>query len=562
MSRPDQPEPDTSPFIACPGREEIDTRFAKSPWMLRARLTYEAYATRARNSGLEPTMAEWSQHLELTEDELQLIDDLIEARREAHALELGPRFIIREYGNKARVGWFNERGELVTMSFPEFSNAHAEKMVEVARDKDGRRKLAPLIPWWISHPLTRRFDTVEFRPGVEQAEMPARRLNLWRGWPMGLTPGWKDQRLTPTGSQSITDGPFDGPEMPLGYCDRFLEHMLTAMCGGDKEVLRYVLGWVADALWNPGPSETAIVLRGPEGSGKSLWAQHIMEFFGVHSITLDDQQQVIGNFNKHLMNKSIVFADEAFFAGQQNHASRLKTLVTRPDLFIEPKGVDGFTAPKMFRLIMASNEDHVIRAGREDRRYLVLTVDAREHNQDKEYFGALAQEWVSGGRQALFRWLTGAWWGQAVGGGQFRQWSRPVTAGLQEQKDLSLPPAQMLVHNILREGELPSLHLPDARRDAVFVATDPLKEAGRLRPNEHRALADALRVLAGDSAHSTRVYFGSGNDRRQYRGYWLPSLSECRQRWSVYLGREVDWPTDITGWAFGPDGDPHQDNPF
>lgn len=539
-------------FAASLASDEIDQRIAGDPWIIRNRLTFAAYAARCRQAGTEPTMRQWMDHLRLTDEEMQRLNDLIEAKREAHCLELGDRFIIAEYGNKARVGWFNDRDELVTMSPAEFAAGRQHMMIEVGRDKAGKPIMRPLVTYWLRHTLSPRFERVEFRPGVAQSDMPEGVLNLWRGWPMGLVAGWDARRLTPTGSEPVTDWELDGDEMPPGHCDLFLDHMLHAMCGGDEELRHYVLGWMADALWNPGPCETAIVLRGPEGSGKSLWAQHFMELFGPHALTLDDPQQVVGNFNKHLMNKAVVFADEAFFAGHPGHAAKLKTLVTRPDLFVEPKGVDGFTAPKMFRLIMASNEDHVIRAGREDRRYLVLNVDAGARNQDKGYFGALVDEWRGGGRRALFRWLTGAWWGRAVGGDRFRAWPRPVTAGLQEQKDMSLPAAQMVVHNMLREGEVPCPHDADARRDMVFVPTDLLIRAGGLRQTERKALGAALAVIADNEARPDRIYIGAGNDRRQHRGKWLPPLAECRARWEAHLGRPVAWPGDVTGWALEP----------
>ena len=305
-------------------------------------------------------------------------------------------------------------------------------------------------------------------------------LNLWRGWPHNLQPGWEDYRLTIDGPVRVTDGNFDRAEMPGRYCDMFLEHMRKNMCGEDESVFKYLLGWIADALWNPGPCETAIVLTGPQGSGKTFWVESIMEFFGIHAITLDDPEQLVGNFNKHLQNKSLVFADEAFFAGNRKHANRLKTLITRPDIFIEPKGVDGFIAPKRFRLVFASNDEHVIQAERDDRRNLVLAVDAGERNQDHEYFDRMRREWKEGGRTAFFRWLTGSYWRNEVAEGKFRMWPRPVTAGLQMQKDLSLSKPQMAVFNMLREGDIPGLYKLNEKEGTVFVSTIALVEANRL----------------------------------------------------------------------------------
>ena len=220
-------------FDAPPGPEEVDKTISAQPWVLRARLTYDAYATRCRAAGRQPDIAEWLEHQSLTEEELQLLDDLIEARRGdfCHG-DIGPKFVIREFGNKARVGWFDDRGELVTMSFAEFANAHIEKLVQVGHDDNGKPILRPLAKHWLQHPLTRRYDRAEFLPGIEPENMPEGVLNLWRGWPTGLVPGWADTRLGPDGAVPITDGAFDGPEMPSGYCDMFLEHMLENMCGG------------------------------------------------------------------------------------------------------------------------------------------------------------------------------------------------------------------------------------------------------------------------------------------------------------------------------------------
>lgn len=496
------------------------------------------------------SMADYLAHLALTDEELKFLDDLMDARRADFLVEeLGDRFVIRYYGNKAMVGWF-EGGNLQVMTPAQFKLAHAEKFTEIVAGGDVKR--VPLVDHWLKHPRTRRYDRVEFMPGKEA---PSHVLNLWRGWPERT--GWEDFRLTTEGAIP-NEGIFDGPEMPEGYCDLFLDHMREHMCDDDPEVFRYLLGWMADALWTPGPVDTAIVLKGSQGSGKTFWAERFMEFFGVHSLTLDSPEQVVGNFNTHLMNKSVIFADEAFFAGNRAHAAKLKTLVTRPDLFVEPKGVDGFVARKMFRLIMASNDDHVIRAEFDDRRYLVLKVDAGRHNQDGEYFGAMMDEWRTGGRRALFRWLTGRWWGEQVAEGRFKRWKRPVTEGLNEQKDMSLPPAQMIIHTMLQTGELPA-DCPSNTDCAVFVPTRLMAEKARLDVAQETALGRALGALA--SGKSERVYLGEGRDRRQWRGYWLPALNICRERWEGVLGRRVDWTGDAESWALEP-GDNVERLPF
>lgn len=546
-----------------PREEEIDHKISRKPWTRHLRLTEEAFRARCAMKRIEFRWADYHEHLKLSPIELQLLHDMMRSLQEIDMLQLGPKFVVRNHGNKPRVCEFDEQGNLQTQSFADFRNSVVEKFVET-KDRNGKYKRSNAGDYFLLSPLTKRYDHVEYRPGVRQEDMPEGVLNLCRGWPGLLKPGWEDRRIGPDGLEPVTNGPFDGPEIPRNYCDLFLDHMQNNVCGGDEQVMHYICGWIADSFWNPGPSDVAIVLRGLQGSGKTFWVERIMEFFGIHAITLDDDSQLLGNFNTHLMNKSLVFADEAFFAGNRRHAAKLKTMVTKPDLFIEPKGVDGFVRPKQFRLIMASNDDHVIRAEGDDRRYLVLDVDAGDHNQDAEYFSNIAEEWRRGGRTAFFRWLTGAWWGRAVGNGQFRSWPRPTTAALQEQKDLSLPPALLAIHNMLRDGEVPCDHAVNKQDGSVFVPTTLLLHANRLGMEHQRALGDVLRVLAGktNGPRQDRHMLGFGRDRRQHRGAWLPPLDECRRRWEQHLCRTVQWPYDVTSWAIDENPADEQDMPF
>jgi hypothetical protein len=57
------------------------------------------------------------------------------------------------------------------------------------------------------------------------------------------------------------------------------------------------------------------------------------------------------------------------------------------------------------------------------------------------------------------------------------------------------------------------------------------------------------------------VYLGEGYNRKQYRGFWLPSLDVCRKRWEAHLDREIKWPDDVTSWAVEGDGCPKSEKP-
>ena len=378
---------------------------------------------------------------------------------------------------------------------------------------------------------------------------------MWGGWP-GSLPRERVLRAYVLGEELPEDDEFDGCDEPK-ECRLFLEHLHQNVCGGDGEVYEFLLGWMSDALLRPGPSEVAIIMTGPSGSGKGTFAELFGSFFGAHFRAVNTREQLTGKFNRHLMEAQLVFADEVDFSNDAQANKTLRNLVTEPTLQIEPKGVDTFTARKWFRIMLATNERHVVGALKDDRRYLVLEVNAGDHNRDRTYFGTIREEWNGGGQVALFRWLTGRYWQELLKGGCWHVGLRPETEALQEQKDMSLPSVELAVHNMLVNGDVPCSFVADYQQDTVFVPTQLFADARHLPEAELTQLGKLLGTLAGSGAKSTRKYIAN----EQRRGYSLPSLELCRQRWEQHLGRSVDWPVNVHDWGLGAEQE-HGSTPF
>src|SRR5262249_30889666 len=135
-----------------------------------------------------------------------------------------------------------------------------------------------------------------------------------------------------------------------------------------------------------------------------FFATHFGHLFGRHYMQVSNPSHLVGNFNAHLRDTVLLFADEAFYAGDKKHEGILKTLITEDTIPIESKGVDVVTCPNFVHLIMASNEPHIVRAGIDERRFLVLDV-GEGHKQDIEYFKAIASELENGGYANLLDFL-------------------------------------------------------------------------------------------------------------------------------------------------------------
>jgi len=132
---------------------------------------------------------------------------------------------------------------------------------------------------------------------------------------------------------------------------------------------------MANAAQQPGrQGEVAVVLRGREGVGKGVFAKEFGRLFGAHFKHVVNAKHLVGHFNAHLQHCSVLFADEAFFAGDRSHESVLKGLITEETLLIEPKGVDSYSVRNCLHLIMSSNSEWVVPAGADARRYFLLDV--------------------------------------------------------------------------------------------------------------------------------------------------------------------------------------------
>ena len=83
--------------------------------------------------------------------------------------------------------------------------------------------------------------------------------------------------------------------------------------------------------------EVALVFRGKEGVGKGIVGRLFCRLLGQHGMQIVDATHFVGRFNAHLRDRIVLFADEAFFAGDKQNEGVLKGLITEPYLAIEGK---------------------------------------------------------------------------------------------------------------------------------------------------------------------------------------------------------------------------------
>ena len=195
-------------------------------------------------------------------------------------------------------------------------------------------------------------------------------------------------------------------ESARGRCDLFLSHVHDVICAGNNDLSTWLLDWIADMFQDPGnPKGCAIVMRGEEGVGKGAMANTLGMLFGSHYRHLIEESHLTSNFNAHMMDAICVFADEITWGGNKKTAGKLKGLITEMFLIGERKGVDALPYRNMCHVMIASNNDWVIPADTNSRRWFVLDVPSTV-SRDREYFNNLHAEIDSKeGRSAILHYF-------------------------------------------------------------------------------------------------------------------------------------------------------------
>ena len=174
-----------------------------------------------------------------------------------------------------------------------------------------------------------------------------------------------------------------------GDCSLMLAHIKDVIAAGNAENAEYLMAWCANVVQQPNfPSWCGGRDARGEGIGKGQFAKHFGSLFVPHFAHLTKGHHLRGHFNSPLKDALVVFADEAFWAGDKQGEGALNALITEETHLIELKGIDPVPVKNFIHLIVASNHEWVVPAGRDARRFFVLDV-AEHHKEDHAYFKAL-----------------------------------------------------------------------------------------------------------------------------------------------------------------------------
>jgi hypothetical protein len=437
--------------------------------------------------------------------------------------EFNKRFsVISDIGGKCLVlHWIPSKAEtgVLIPSFQTFK-AFAERFmhqyikISVKKDDEIEEKTVQAGSYWLKWRRRKTYEGIDLVPDIEN--LPKGYLNMWRGFAV---------------------------EPRAGSWRLMQRHIIEVLAGDDRESAEYIFRFAAWAVQHPGErAEVALVFRGGKGSGKGTFANALRRLFGAHGLQIFNSKHLVGAFNGHLRNCLLLFSDEAFWAGDKPGESVLKGLLTERTVVIEQKGIDAVPWRNRLKVVMSANNDWVVPASHDERRYAVFQVSPHKIN-DTVYFQALHAEINAGGVAAMLADL------QSI---DLKEWHPRLivrTAALREQKLRSLDYKHEWWEGVLQSGLLPGTPDTTGAIPAMTIYDRARTDVPRLRDASLTALGRFLRDMGGEGFH------------RKMGNYWrFPDLIEARKVWENKFGI-WDWRNQMTAWDQQIEETPHNPSP-
>lgn len=314
-------------------------------------------------------------------------------------------------------------------------------------------------------------DQVGFDPSENDKSVL---LNTWSGWPMQPKPG---------------------------KCDKLLG-LLQYLCSDDPNgdaLFRWVLKWMAYPLQHPGAKmASAIIMHGPQGTGKSTVWQVLAKIYGDYATVLN-QRGLEDRFNSDWVDsKLFILAEEVVTRAEMWHIkNELKELISGEWIRVNPKNVAAYRQRNQVNGVFLSNENQPLPLENDDRRHCVIYTPPA---LSEEEYDAVFLEIEQGGTEAFYHYLL------ELDLADFHPKKRPpMTEAKQALIALSSPSEIRFVHEWV-SGDLGIPVCPALSVDVYAAYLRWCRQRGESRPRPDNQFFGALTRQPGWEKKKARVY--------------------------------------------------------
>lgn len=213
--------------------------------------------------------------------------------------------------------------------------------------KNSSKKVKKSAPKeWIQWPSRAEVPRIAYAPGEDRITA-AKEINIWPGW--GCEPAEGD--ITP-------------------WSD-----LLDYLFKGEEESRQWFERWCAWPLQHPGDKmHTSAVIWGlRHGTGKSLIGYTLGKIYGKNFTEVDDEI-LRQSHNEWAENRQFVMGDEVSTGDKRSASDRMKTMITRQQLRLNPKYIPSYTVTDCINYYFTSNHPDSFFLEDDDRRFFIHEV--------------------------------------------------------------------------------------------------------------------------------------------------------------------------------------------
>jgi Family of unknown function (DUF5906) len=368
-----------------------------------------------------------------------------------------------------------------------------------------------------------------------------------------------------------------------GDCSLVLNYIRDDICNKDDLKYKWLMSWCAHMFQRPWEKpEIAVAIFGPKGIGKSIlfWmlrtlmdgklrAGEANKYY--HKVS--KSKGLFPRFNVHLEENILLVSEEISFVRDKEIVGPLTDFLTSDTVSVEIKNGPVRDVPSYSRVGITLNDEHIVPASPDERRYAVFKASAA-HQGNKPYYKAIINQFNSMGAEALMYELMH--WDIS----EFDIRQHPDTSELGDQKVESLTGVKRWAYVVAEEGRLPLFHkfIKDGYYDAggVFIKGEVQQ---RLLPDwscrvitkrlfDHycnfekdpvirrriditafgKQLRSIFPTIDKERKIPNRAEYNFKTHSGSLDAYVLPSLKVFRENVEKAIGSTIAWESDSSEW--------------
>lgn len=325
-------------------------------------------------------------------------------------------------------------------------------------------------PEWITRGAY-YIDEIGFDPAGNDSTV---KLNTWQGWPI---------------------------QPKAGNCQCLLD-LIDYLCSNDDNpaaLSHWLQCWMAYPLQNPGAKmSTAVIMHGPQGTGKSTVFQTLAEIYGDYATVLN-QRGLEDKFNADWTDSKLFLLAEEVVNRQEmwQIKGELKELVTGQWVRVRDLHRTAYRQKNHINLVFLSNEDQPLPLDNDDRRHLVVYTPPE---LSEDYYDKLHLELQETGTSAFYHHLL-----HYDCSGFHPKKRPPLTRAKGRLLRLSLPSDRRFAQDWI-DGDLDLPVCPCLSTDLYAAYLKWCRSNGESRPRTSEQFHSSIQHSPGWSKGKRRIY--------------------------------------------------------